>query len=85
MAEPSSTEARLRDKLAEHLEVLEPGLTLRSIEYRLPNRQADNGEAKKMHLSDTRESKENTYRANKQEGFKSALAGMYVIAQRTSE
>jgi hypothetical protein len=36
-------------------------------------------------LSDTRESQENTYLANMQEGLKSALAGMCVIAQRTSE
>ena len=38
-----------------------------------------------MDLSDTRESKENTYFANMQEGFKSAVPGMYVIVKRTSE
>lgn len=43
MTEPTSTEARLRDELAKRLEILEPGLTLRSVEYRLPNRQGASG------------------------------------------
>jgi len=43
MIEPSSTEARLRDELSRRLELLEPGLTLRSVEYRLPNRQGASG------------------------------------------
>jgi hypothetical protein len=43
VAEPSSTEARLRDELAEHPELLEPGLTVRRIEYRLPNLQGAAG------------------------------------------
>src|ERR1700734_3827210 len=37
MTDPRWTEARLRDELANRLEILEPGLTLRSVEYRLPN------------------------------------------------
>src|ERR1017187_7259967 len=43
MTEPTSTEGRLRDELAKRLETLEPGLTLRSVEYRLPNRQGAAG------------------------------------------
>src|ERR1017187_7685591 len=43
MTEPTSTEGRLRDELAKRLETLEPGLTLRSVEYRLPNRQGASG------------------------------------------
>jgi len=43
MIEPISTEARLRDELSRRLELLEPGLTLRSVEYRLPNRQGASG------------------------------------------
>ena len=37
MTEPTSTEARLRDELAKRLAILEGGLTLRGVEYRLPN------------------------------------------------
>jgi len=43
MTQPISTEARLRDELAKRLEILEPGLTARCIEYRLPNRQGASG------------------------------------------
>lgn len=43
MIERTSTEARLRDELSKRLEILEPGLTLRSVEYRLPNRQGASG------------------------------------------
>jgi hypothetical protein len=43
MIEPTSTEARLRDELSKRLELLEPGLALRSVEYRLPNRQGASG------------------------------------------
>lgn len=41
--EPLSTEARLRDELAERLDLLEPGLALRAVEFRLPNRQGASG------------------------------------------
>jgi hypothetical protein len=43
MIEPTSTEAWLRGELSKRLELLEPGLTLRSVEYRLPNRQGASG------------------------------------------
>jgi hypothetical protein len=43
MTEPTTTEARLRDELAKRLELLEPGLTLRSVEYRLPNQHGASG------------------------------------------
>jgi len=43
MIDPTLTEARLRDELSRRLELLEPGLTLRSVEYRLHNRQGASG------------------------------------------
>jgi hypothetical protein len=43
MIEATVTEARLRDDLSIRLEILETGLTLRSVEYRLPNRQGASG------------------------------------------
>jgi hypothetical protein len=43
MIELNSTEAWLRGELSKRLELLEPGLTLRAIEYRLPNRQGASG------------------------------------------
>lgn len=43
MIELDSTEAWLRGELSKRLELLEPGLTLRSVEYRLPNRQGASG------------------------------------------
>jgi hypothetical protein len=43
MVERPSNEARLRDELARRLEILEPGLTLRGIEYRLQNPQGAAG------------------------------------------
>jgi len=43
MTEPTTTAARLRDELAKRLELLEPGLTLRGVEYRLPNQHGASG------------------------------------------
>src|SRR2546430_6045429 len=43
MIEPASTEARLRDELSKRLDLLEPGLTLQAVEFRLPNRQGASG------------------------------------------
>jgi hypothetical protein len=43
MIEPALTEARLRDELSRRLELLEPDLALRSVEYRLSNRQGASG------------------------------------------
>jgi len=43
MDEAISTEARLRSELSKHLELLEPGLLLRSVEYRLPNQHGASG------------------------------------------
>jgi hypothetical protein len=43
MIEPARTEARMRDELSRRLEILEPGLTLRWVEYRLPNQQGSSG------------------------------------------
>ena len=38
-----STEARLRDELSKSLDLLEPSLALRAVEFRLPNRQGASG------------------------------------------
>lgn len=38
-----STEARLRDELSNSLDLLEPGLALRAVEFRLPNRHGASG------------------------------------------
>jgi hypothetical protein len=43
MIEPAPTEARLRDELSKRLDLLEPGLTLQAVEFRLPNRQGASG------------------------------------------
>jgi hypothetical protein len=43
MIEPILTEAQLRDELSRRLELLEPGLALRSVEYRLSNQQGASG------------------------------------------
>src|SRR5438477_20759 len=43
MIEPASTEVRLRDELSKRLDLLEPGLTLQAVEFRLPNRQGASG------------------------------------------
>jgi Endonuclease NucS len=43
MSESNQTEAWLRDELSKRLDLLEPGLTLRSVEFRLPNRQGASG------------------------------------------
>ena len=43
MTESTKTEAWLRDELAKRLEILEPGLAIRSVEYRLPNQQGASG------------------------------------------
>jgi hypothetical protein len=40
---PSLSEARIRDELSKRLDVLEPGLALRSVEFRLPNRHGASG------------------------------------------
>src|ERR1043166_8531302 len=41
--EPAVTEAQLRDALSKRLDLLEPGLTLRAVEFRLPNRHGASG------------------------------------------
>jgi hypothetical protein len=43
MADATSTEAQLRDKLSKRLDILEPGLSLRSTEYRLANDHGSHG------------------------------------------
>jgi hypothetical protein len=43
MAESIFTEARLRDELSKRLQLLEPGLELRAVEYSLPNRHGTSG------------------------------------------
>jgi hypothetical protein len=43
MHEAILTEAQMRNELSKHLEILEPGLLLRSVEYRLPNQHGASG------------------------------------------
>ena len=43
MIGPTLTEGQLRDELSKRLELLEPGLALRSVEYRLPSPQGASG------------------------------------------